>query len=140
MSKINILCIEDDYYIRMCLEFMLNSAKYGYLGTETGLEGIKMAIEKKPDLILLDMRLPDFNGLQVCKKLKSEPVTESIPIIMLSALAEDADIVLCLEAGAEKWIQKPFEVSKLLDELTNTLEDTQQKTNNQQETRCVTIE
>jgi len=77
-------------------------------------EGLKKIKANPPDLILLDIRLPDKDGFQVCKELKSDPKTKAIPIIMISVKAEETDVVVGLELGAEDYIAKPYRKRELL--------------------------
>ena len=82
--------------------------------TDSGEEAIKQASKSNPDLILLDIMLPGTDGLEVCKTLKASSKTKNIPIIMLTALCEEADIVAGLELGADDYVTKPFSPRVLL--------------------------
>jgi two-component system phosphate regulon response regulator PhoB len=88
----------------------LNIAREGYrvLTCGTGEQALKLAGSKLPSLVILDLMLPGIDGLEVCKKLKSDPKTENIPIVMLTAKGEESDIVTGLELGADDYITKPF--------------------------------
>ena len=108
MAKKKILVIEDDEDIQELLKYNLTKEGYQYLGTTSGSKGLQQAKLKQPDLIILDIMLPDLDGLEVCKKLKKEEKTENIPVIMLTAKSEEMDIVMGLELGAEDYITKPF--------------------------------
>ncbi|MFM9159820.1 MAG: response regulator, partial [Dolichospermum sp.] len=79
-----------------------------------GLNVIKQARSSIPDLILLDIMLPDLNGFEVCKQLKADPLTESIPVIFMTALSEPVDKVKGLNLGAVDYITKPFQKEELL--------------------------
>jgi two-component system phosphate regulon response regulator PhoB len=114
MEKIKILVVEDEAPIQELLQFNLERKKYRVKVVDSGEEAITLAGEYMPDLILLDIMLPGADGLEVCKKLKGEPKTASIPIIMLTALCEEADIVTGLELGADDYITKPFSPRVLL--------------------------
>lgn len=114
MEKIKILVVEDEAPIQELLQFNLERNKYRVKVVDSGEEGLTTAQQFKPDLILLDIMLPGADGLEVCKKLKSDSKTERIPIIMLTALCEEADVVTGLELGADDYITKPFSPRVLL--------------------------
>jgi two-component system phosphate regulon response regulator PhoB len=114
MEKIKILVVEDEAPIQELLQFNLERKKYRVKVVDSGEEAITLAGEYMPDLILLDIMLPGADGLEVCKKLKGNPKTASIPIIMLTALCEEADVVTGLELGADDYITKPFSPRVLL--------------------------
>ena len=114
MEKIKILVVEDEAPIQELLQFNLERKKYRVKVADSGEEALTLAQEFLPDLILLDIMLPGADGLEVCKRLKSDPSTDSIPIIMLTALCEEADIVTGLELGADDYITKPFSPRVLL--------------------------
>ena len=114
MEKIKILVVEDEAPIQELLQFNLERSKYRVKVVDSGEEALAEAVKYRPDLILLDIMLPGADGLEVCKQLKSNPKTERIPIIMLTALCEEADIVTGLELGADDYITKPFSPRVLL--------------------------
>ena len=88
-------------------------------------EGLKKIRANPPDLILLDIRMPDKDGFQVCKELKSDPTTKGIPIIMISVKAEETDVVVGLEMGAEDYISKPYRRRELLARVKTALRRTE---------------
>ena len=108
MEKIKILVVEDEAPIQELLQFNLERKKYRVKVVDSGEEAIPLAADFQPDLILLDIMLPGADGLEVCKQLKADPKTAPIPIIMLTALCEEADVVTGLELGADDYITKPF--------------------------------
>jgi two-component system phosphate regulon response regulator PhoB len=114
MEKIKILVVEDEAPIQELLQFNLERSKYRVKVVDSGEEALSEAAKFMPDLILLDIMLPGADGLEVCKRLKSNPKTERIPIIMLTALCEEADIVTGLELGADDYMTKPFSPRVLL--------------------------
>jgi two-component system phosphate regulon response regulator PhoB len=114
MEKIKILVVEDEAPIQELLQFNLERKKYGVKVVDSGEEALQQAVQFKPDLILLDIMLPGADGLEVCKQLKATSNTDRIPIIMLTALCEEADIVTGLELGADDYITKPFSPRVLL--------------------------
>jgi two-component system phosphate regulon response regulator PhoB len=108
MSKATILVVDDEEDIRELLELNLVQEGYQVISCETGEQAIEIAGSKLPTLIILDLMLPGIDGLEVCKKLKGNLKTEHIPIVMLTAKGEEADIVTGLELGADDYITKPF--------------------------------
>lgn len=109
MHKERILIIEDDEALREVIKLALENNGFTNIVTaEDGEIGLKKARELLPALILLDLMLPGIDGLNVCKQLKNSKETEHIPIIMLTARSEEADIVVGLEMGACDYITKPF--------------------------------
>ena len=114
MEKMKILVVEDESPIQELLQFNLERNKYRVKVVDSGEEAMKLADQFNPDLILLDIMLPGTDGLEVCRQLKSDAKTEHIPIIMLTALCEEADIVTGLELGADDYITKPFSPRVLL--------------------------
>jgi len=114
MEKIKILVVEDEAPIQELLQFNLERSKYGVKVVDSGEEALAAASQFQPDLILLDIMLPGTDGLEVCKQLKASPRTAGIPIIMLTALCEEADIVTGLELGADDYVTKPFSPRVLL--------------------------
>ena len=114
MEKIKILVVEDEAPIQELLQFNLERSKYRVKVVDSGEEALTVAAQYQPDLMLLDIMLPGADGLEVCKQLKANPNTDRIPIIMLTALCEEADIVTGLELGADDYITKPFSPRVLL--------------------------
>ena len=108
MSKATILVVDDEEDIRELLELNLVREGYNVLSCETGEGALEIAGSKLPNLIILDLMLLGIDGLEVCKKLKNTLKTENIPIVMLTAKGEEADIVTGLELGADDYITKPF--------------------------------
>ncbi len=113
MSKATILIVEDEQDIRELLSFNLERDGYTVLQAADGKKGLEIIKMKKPDLILLDIMLPELDGLSVCKEL-SRDINFNTPIIMLTARGEDIDRILGLELGADDYVVKPFNVRELL--------------------------
>lgn len=111
MAKKTILVVDDEKPIVDILTYNLQKEGYSTLEANDGEEAIKIATEKKPDLILLDIMLPKVDGLTVCKKLRH---TLNVPILILSAKDEEIDKILGLESGADDYITKPFSVRELM--------------------------
>lgn len=115
MANERILVIEDDPSIRELLAMILQSRGFAAVLTAArGQTGLEEAVRRRPDLILLDLMLPDMDGLEVCRRLKNGLETAGIPIIMLTARGEESDIVAGLELGAVDYIVKPFNNQTLI--------------------------
>lgn len=113
-TGLRVVIIEDEEDILHLVEYNLTRNGIEAYGAMTGEAGILLVQEKKPDLVLLDLMLPDISGIEVCTKLRQTPETSQVPIIMVSARGEEADIVLGLERGADDYITKPFSPKVLL--------------------------
>ena len=108
MPKEKILVVDDEEDILELVRYNLTKEGFNVLCASTGEEGLNAAKSKLPDLIILDLMLPGIDGLDVARSLKSEKNTKDIPVIMLTAKGEEADIVTGLELGADDYISKPF--------------------------------
>jgi len=108
-----ILVVEDEKNILELVRFNLEREGYQVLTALDGVKGLELARTQDPDLILLDVMLPEMDGLEVCQKLRNDTVTNSIPIIILSARAEELDRMLGLEMGADDYVTKPFSPREL---------------------------
>ena len=108
MAKQKILAVDDEEDILELLRFNLTKEGFAVVCAASGEEALKAALSQRPDLILLDLLLPAMDGLEVARRLKSNPSTQEIPVIMVTAKGEEADIVAGLEGGAEDYITKPF--------------------------------
>jgi two-component system phosphate regulon response regulator PhoB len=109
-----ILVIEDEPDLQQVLEFNLSEAGHKVMLASRGQEGLRLAREKRPDLVLLDLMLPDIPGTDVCKQLKTDPNTKKIQIVMLTAKGEEIDRVVGFELGADDYVVKPFSVRELM--------------------------
>ncbi len=108
MEKETILVVDDEEDILELVRFNLAREGYVVICAATGEESLKITREKHPDLIVQDLMLPGIDGLEVTKILKDDPKTRNIPIVMLTAKGEEADIVIGLELGADDYVTKPF--------------------------------
>ena len=106
--------VEDDTSIRELVLYALKTAEFQVMGFENAASFYKRMKEQQPDLILLDIMLPDEDGVGILKKLKSRPDTENIPVIMMTAKSSEYDKVLGLDSGADDYITKPFGVMELI--------------------------
>jgi two-component system phosphate regulon response regulator PhoB len=121
MPKEKILVVDDEEDILELVRYNLTKEGYRAQCVQSGEQALVKAGEDPPDLIVLDLMLPGLDGLDVCKALKRNPATESIPLIMLTARGEDADIVAGLELGADDYVTKPFSPRVLLARIRATL-------------------
>ncbi|MEN6498484.1 MAG: response regulator transcription factor [Thermoguttaceae bacterium] len=121
MPREKILVVEDEKDIQELLQY--NLAKEGYAVTPVtcGEDALRAVRAEKPDLVLLDLMLPGVDGLEVCRRLKRDPVTQEVPVVMLTAKGEEADIVTGLELGADDYIPKPFSPRVLIARLRAVL-------------------
>jgi len=108
MAQESVLVVDDEEDILQLLTYNLAREGYKVGCAATGEEALRVARAELPDLVLLDLMLPGTDGLEVCKLLKSDPRTAGIPIIMLTAKGEEADVVAGLELGAADYVTKPF--------------------------------
>ncbi|MGN0327870.1 MAG: response regulator transcription factor [Lachnospira sp.] len=117
MNKITILVVEDDKPVQNLMTTTLKAHDYKYLIADNGETAILEASSHNPDIILLDLGLPDMDGIEVIKKIRT---WSNVPIIIISARSEDMDKVEALDAGADDYITKPFSVEELLARLRVT--------------------
>lgn len=109
-----VLVIEDEADLQAVLEYNLKSAGYDVRVVGSGGEGIRAAREDLPDLVLLDLMLPDISGLEVCRTLKGAPETRDVQVMMVTAKGEEIDRVVGFELGADDYITKPFSPRELV--------------------------
>jgi two-component system phosphate regulon response regulator PhoB len=112
--KTKILVVDDEPDALEVLGFKLREAGYTPVFAKDGARAIALARDERPDLVVLDLMLPEVDGLEVCKILRRDPATASIPIIMLTARAAEMDRVLGLELGADDYVTKPFSPRELV--------------------------
>ena len=121
MQKTKILLIEDEEDIASLIKIQGELAGFKVHVEEDGLNGL-MALDKElPDVIVLDIMLPGLNGLDVCRKIRSNPAYAAIPIIIISAKSEELDVVLGLELGADDYVAKPFSLKVLFSRIKAVL-------------------
>ena len=131
MAK-RILIVEDELDLRSTLEFKFKSEGYSVDAVSKGKEAIEAIARKKPDLVLLDLMLPDMSGLDVCKAIRNNTDSFDTAIIMLTAKGEEVDRVLGFELGADDYVVKPFSVRELALRVSTVLKrrDKQEETDN----------
>ena len=121
MSEPVILVAEDERDIRDLIVFTLQIHGFNALQAPNGEEAVKKATEVKPDLILMDVRMPKMTGYEACETLKKQDSTRDIPIVFLSAKGQEAEINIGLELGAEEYFLKPFTPEDLVDRVNKIL-------------------
>jgi two-component system response regulator VicR len=129
-NKKTILVVDDEKPIIDILVYNLKKEGYNTLEATDGEMGLNVALEERPDLILLDVMLPRIDGLTVCKRIKQ---TYNVPILMISAKDEEIDKIVGLELGADDYITKPFSVRELMARVKANLRKVEEKAENKQE-------
>src|SRR5215213_9642262 len=109
-----IALIEDDADLYALLKYNLEKEGFAFVGTQTGKGAIELCRRERPDLILLDIMLPDSDGLEICKAIRQSSELAHIPVIFLTARASETDRIVGLELGANDYIVKPFFVRELI--------------------------
>ena len=122
-----ILIIEDDADIAESLDYNFKREGFRTTLAESGEKGLRLAQDKNvaPNLIILDLMLPGMNGMELCRKLRREPSTEKIPIVMLTAKAAERDKIAGLEIGADDYVVKPFSIKELMARIRAVLRRTE---------------
>ncbi len=113
MAK-KILLVEDEEEILQLAKLYLEKEGFRTCLARTGLDALKQVKAERPDLVILDLMLPELDGLEVCKRIRSDSQTAMLPIIMLTAKAEESDTILGLELGADDYVTKPFSPKALV--------------------------
>lgn len=108
-----IAIVEDDPDIREMIETGLSRSAYRLLFAEDGYEGLELIKRESPNLVILDIMMPGINGLELCRRIKSDRTTEQIPIIFLTAKSEETDVLIGLNMGADDYMVKPFSLKEL---------------------------
>ncbi|MCB1615343.1 MAG: response regulator [Pseudomonadales bacterium] len=114
MAVKKVAVIEDEPDILDILVYNLGREGFDVVSAENGEEGLALVRQKKPDIVLLDLMLPGIDGLEICRRLKTEAPTSSIPVILVTAKGEESDVVLGLGLGADDYVIKPFSPRELV--------------------------
>jgi DNA-binding response OmpR family regulator len=120
---IKILIIEDDISTSQFLSYTMEREGYQPITALDGIDGLKKALAEKPDLIILDVMLPGLDGFELCPRLRAYPATADIPVLILSAKAQDADKSAAFKVGANYYIVKPADPAKIVDVVKNMLKE-----------------
>ena len=121
MKKSKIVVIEDEVDILEVINYNLSKEGFDVCSALDGQEGLALIKKEVPDLVLLDLMLPGLDGIEICRKLKTDYSTRSIPIIMVTAKGEESDIVLGLGMGADDYMVKPFRPRELMARIRSVL-------------------
>ncbi len=114
MAREKILVVEDDEDIMELIAYNLEKERYAVLKSDTGEKALARVGKNRPDLVLLDLMLPGMDGLEICKRLKSDAATRDIPVLMVTAKGEESDVVAGLELGADDYLTKPFRPREMI--------------------------
>ncbi len=117
----SVLVVDDEKDLVDLISYNLTKNGYDVLTANSGTDALEIARSRRPDLMVLDLMLPGIDGTEVARRLKSEPATANIPIIMLTAKGEETDVVVGLTIGADDYVTKPFSMKILLARLNNVL-------------------
>ena len=121
VTKKKILLVDDERDLVDVVAFNLRREQYVVLTAHDGDTALAVADRERPDLVLLDLMLPGINGLEVCRRLRANPRTAAVPIIMLTAKGEETDAVIGLAQGADDYVRKPFGVKELMARISARL-------------------
>ena len=123
MARRRILLVDDDPRLLHVLALFLGIEGYEVETAVDGEEGCRAVAERRPDLVLLDVMMPGTDGLTACRRIKEDPATRDIPVILFTALSRDEDVARGLAAGADQFINKPFSLSGLAEMIRGRLGD-----------------
>ncbi len=121
MQAKRLLLIDDEPAIQTLVRLVLEGDGWQVLVAGEGVRGLALAREQHPDVILLDVALPDMSGLEICRQLKSDPNTASTPIAMLTAMAQETDRRAALSLGADDYVTKPWRPAALIARVTSLM-------------------
>ncbi|MBF0105007.1 MAG: response regulator [Deltaproteobacteria bacterium] len=123
MTKTKILIIDDEPGIIEFMQMALEAKGYNVASALSGEAGLAAVDDNPPHIVLLDIMMPGLNGFEVCKQLKSNNKTKNIPVLMISAKAQTADVEMGISVGAEDYIIKPFEMKDVLKKIDSCLKN-----------------
>jgi CheY-like chemotaxis protein len=121
MTKKTILLADDEEGLRRLVGTTLGEEEFELLEAQDGEEAVSLAREKHPDLVLMDVRMPRLDGFEACRRLKKDPATRGIPVIMLTAAADESSQATGKQVGADGYITKPFSPLALLNRVYQVL-------------------
>jgi DNA-binding response OmpR family regulator len=116
-----VLIVDDEIDLLRLLAYILRAEDFKVVEAATGADALKKVISDKPDVILLDVMLPDMSGIDVCKKVREMFPSSRVPIIMLSARVQASDKAAGIEAGADEYVTKPFDMEDLVTRIREHL-------------------
>jgi two-component system response regulator RpaA len=129
MEAAQILVIEDDDIVARTIERSLRGEDFRVILTNSGVEGLKVARRRAPDLVILDIIMPGMDGYAVCREMRSDPLLADIPILFLTAKIKDEDKIIGFNAGADDYLCKPFNIDELILRLRAILRRAQRQAN-----------
>lgn len=132
-----ILVVEDEADIREVVLYNLRREGYEAIGCETGTQALSAIKMKRPDLVILDLMIPELDGLTVCQQVRSDPEVSSTPIVIVSAKEEESDVVIGLGLGADDYVAKPFRPKELMARVKAVLRRAQKLGKHEQQKRIV---
>jgi DNA-binding response OmpR family regulator len=121
MPRTKILVVDDEEYIQHILNFSFGAEGYDVVTASDGEEGVSKARNEKPDVIVMDIMMPRMDGYEACKKIKADPQTKDIPVILLTAKGRDSDRKLGSEVGADDYVVKPFSPGRLIERVEGVM-------------------
>ncbi len=121
MFQGKVLVVDDEVYILHILDFSLGAEGFDVITAADGEQALARARSERPDLIVMDIMMPRLDGYETCRRLKSDPVTKEIPILLLSARGREEDRKRGMEVGADDYMTKPFSPNKLIARVTEML-------------------
>lgn len=122
MAK-RILAVDDEKHIVRLIQVNLERAGYEVVTANDGVQALEIVAQEKPDLIVLDWMMPQLNGMETLKRLKANPATAEVPVIMLTAKSQDADVFKGWQSGVDCYLTKPFNPMELLAFVKRIFED-----------------
>jgi len=116
-----VLVVDDEIFISRMIKITLEAKDYEVIVAKDGTEGLDKALKEKPDVILLDIMMPVYDGFYILGKLKEKDETMAIPVIMLTSMARPQDITRAMELGSAGYVMKPFEYEDLIDSIEKVI-------------------
>jgi twitching motility two-component system response regulator PilG len=121
MKKNRILVVEDEESLLKLESILLSSKGYNVTGVMDGKSALEEVMANRPDLVILDIMLPEIDGFEVCRRIKENPATCTIPVVMLTAKKNSQDVARGTEVGANAYLTKPFKSAKVIEVIENLL-------------------
>jgi DNA-binding response OmpR family regulator len=121
MKKNRILVVEDEESLLKLESILLSSKGYNVTGVMDGKSALEEVMAHRPDLVILDIMLPEIDGFEVCRRIKENPATSAIPVVMLTAKKNSQDVARGTEVGANAYLTKPFKSAKVIEVIEELL-------------------
>ncbi len=123
MKRNRILVVEDEESLLKLESILLSSKGYNVTGVMDGKSALEEVMAHRPDLVILDIMLPEIDGFEVCRRIKENPATSTIPVVMLTAKKNSQDVARGTEVGANAYLTKPFKSAKVIEVIEELLGD-----------------